>query len=383
MNNKLKEIVEDIYQSHSPLNKSETQLLYGSNENDFKKLVEKKIKTLNQREQTRIKNELFGFGPLTPLMENGDIFDILVQGSQFVFYENSKGMKKLEDCFLTDQSFKNFCERMMKKSQLLINKKDPFANGKIENFRIHMIMPPITSQITITLRKQGTRIRSLDELTTQSFISQAQKLWFVKLLEDQYNFLVIGPTGSGKTTFLNSLINELQENQRLVIIEDTDEIQVQNPLSSKLLSRELCPGSLSPVNMSDLVKQSLRMRPDRLVVGEVRGHEAKDLLQALATGHRGSMGTLHAQSAKQALLRLEMLIQMGAPQWNLHSIRQLIQMSLDYLIVLKDNRLQKGIKEICKITSHEKFGLLLQKVNTDSLISMNDQGFKKSPLLMI
>ena len=364
MNNKLKEIVKNIYQSYSPLNKPETQLLYGNNKNNFKKLVEEKIKTLNESEQKRIKNELFGFGPLTPLMEEKDIFDILIQGPQSIFYEDSKGMKKLEDCFLTDRSFKNFCERIMKESQLLINKKEPFANGKIRDFRIHMIIPPITGETTITLRKHGTHIHSLEKLTEQGFLNQIQKLWFQKLLENYFNFLIIGPTGSGKTTFLNSLIQEISKDQRLIIIEDTDEIQIQNPLSSKLLSREFCPSSLNPVTMSDLVKQSLRMRPDRIVVGEVRGSEAKDLLQALATGHRGSIGTLHAQSAKQALLRLEMLIQMGAPQWSLHSIRQLIQMSLDYLIVLKDNRLEKGIREIFKITSQEKFGLLLQKVNS-------------------
>ena len=374
MNNKLKEVVKDIYQSYSPLNKSEAQLLYGNNGNDFKKLVEEKTKPLNKEEQIRVKNELFGFGPLAPLMEDEGIFDIMVQGSQSIFYENPKGMERLEDCFLTDHSFKNFCERVMKESQLLINKKDPFANGKIGDFRIHMIMPPITSQITITLRKHGTQIRPLDRLKKEAFMDHAQHLWFKKLLEDQCNFLVIGPTGSGKTTFLNSLIHEIHKDQRLIIIEDTDEIQVQNPLTSKLLARELCPGSLTPVSMSDLVKQSLRMRPDRLVIGEVRGSEAKDLLQALATGHRGSMGTLHAQSAKQALLRLEMLIQMGSPQWSLHSIRQLILMSLDYLIVLKDNRLQKGIKEICKITSQEKFGLLLQKIDPGILGSMNGQG---------
>ncbi len=363
MNNKLRDIVQDIYQSYSPLNKPEAQLLYGHNGNDFKKLVEEKTDSLNEEGKKRIKHELFGFGPLTSLMENEDIFDIMVQGPRSIFYEGPKGMEKLEDFFLTDHSFKNFCDRIMKESQILINKKDPFANGKIRDFRIHMIMPPITRQITITLRKHGSRIFPLNKLTTEGFMNQAQQLWFKKLLEDQCNFLVVGPTGSGKTTFLNSLIHEIPEDQRLIIIEDTDEIQVHNPLASKLLSRELCPDSLTPVNMSDLVKQSLRMRPDRLVVGEVRGPEAKDLLQALATGHRGSMGTLHAQSARQALLRLEMLVQMGAPQWSLHSIRQLIQMSLDYLIVLSDNRLQKGIREISKITSQEKFGLLLQKVD--------------------
>ena len=363
MNNKLQKIVTDIYQSYSPLNKTESQLFYGDGEDEFKKLVNHKTEDLSKQEKERVKNELFGFGPLTSLMEREDVFDILVQGFQFIFYEDSRGLKKLEDGFLTLQSFKNFCERIMKESQTLIDKKKPFSNGKIGSFRIHIIIPPITSQVTITLRKHRSGIFCLDELTRQGFMSQAQESWFGKLLEEQHNFLIAGPTGSGKTTFLNSLIHQVREDERVIVIEDTDEIQIQNPLSSKLLSRELCPENLNRVNMSDLVKQSLRMRPDRIVVGEVRGPEAKDLLQALATGHRGSMGSLHAQSARQALLRLEMLIQMGAPQWSLHSIRQLIQMSLDYLIVLKGDRLKKGISEVFKISSHEKFGLLLQGVN--------------------
>ena len=363
MNHKLKNIISDIYQSYSPLNKPENQLLYRKGEDDFKKLVEEKTKSLNEEEKIRVKEELFGYGPLCPVMEKKDIFDIMIQGPQSIFYEDKTGMQKLDDCFFTDHSFKNFCERISKKSQLLINKKDPFANGRLGDFRVHIIVPPIANQTTITLRKHRTQVRPFDQLEREGFISSAQRLWFNELLNDQLNFLVIGPTGSGKTTFLNSLIHEIPSNQRLVIMEDTDEIQVENPLASKLLSRELCPSSLTPVDLSDLVKQSLRMRPDRLVVGEVRGPEAKDLLQALTTGHSGSMGTLHAQSAKQALLRLEMLVQMGAPQWSLHSIRQLIQMSLDYLIVLKKDRLNKGIKEICKIGSHEKFGLLLQPIH--------------------
>lgn len=196
-------------------------------------------------------------------------------------------------------------------------------------------------------------------------MNQQQATCVEEILTSRKNFLIIGPTGSGKTSFLNTLINEVPSQQRLVVIEDTDEIRSHHPLVCKLLSRELCPVTLTPYYMEDLLKQALRMRPDRIIIGEVRGKEAKDLLQALATGHSGSLGTLHAESAQQALLRLEMLIQMGAPQWSLQSIRQLIQMSLDYLIVLKEDRQNKGIKEICKIGSLESFGLLLERLRHD------------------
>lgn len=359
----LNELVEDIYDSYLPLNNLNQQFMKSDNETSFKKNVLEKITPLSQSEQNRVVNEIFHWGPISELLNDQSIFDILIQGPDNIYYENNQGLLQLNDGFLSQRSFNNFVERLCKHANILINHKDPFGNGKIDHHRIHIIAPPIANQVTITLRQHQRQLLTMDELHSTHFITSEQEQFIYELINSNKNFLIVGPTGSGKTTFLNSLLNVTPKDQRLVIVEDTDEIQSANSLTCKLLSRDICPETLKPVTMEDLVKQALRMRPDRIIVGEVRGQEAKDLLQALATGHKGSAGTIHADSAQQALLRLEMLIQMGAPQWSLHSIRQLIKMGLDYLIVLQANRQQKGLKEIYKIGSIESFGILLEEVH--------------------
>ncbi len=360
MSLELKEFVEDLYKSYAPVTQSDLQLIGRNKEDNFRRLSLEKCQKLTAEDAQRIEDELFGWGPLAKIKNSDAIFDILIQGPQHIFFEDSSGLHMLDDCFLSEASFRNFSEFLMDKANIVVNQRDPFGNGQIEGFRVHIVRPPISEKITITLRKQHQQIISRQALLKSHFLCETQSKILDEILHERKNFLVVGPTGSGKTTFLNSLIADIPVQQRVVVIEDTDEIKVTNPLACKLLSREICPDNLKTVDMGQLLKQSLRMRPDRLVIGEVRGPEAKDLLQALATGHSGSMGTLHAQSAQQALLRLEMLVQMGAPQWSLHSIRQLIQLSLDYLIVLREDRQRKGVKEIKKITSHESFGLLIE-----------------------
>jgi pilus assembly protein CpaF len=173
---------------------------------------------------------------------------------------------------------------------------------------------------------------------------------------------LIGPTGSGKTAVLNACLAEISKDERVVILEDTDELRCANPLSTKLLSRWDSQKILSEVTLSDLVRLSLRLRPDRLVMGEVRGPEAKDLLMALSTGHRGSLATLHAETAQQALLRLEMLIQLGAPQWSLQAVRQLIHLSLDVIVVLKMEGRRRRLHGMWRLSSLETFGFTLEPI---------------------
>jgi pilus assembly protein CpaF len=360
----LQQYVEQIFALYTPLSQLQNQWGMQQEQGDFRQLVEDNTKELPSSIAERLHNEFFAWGPLESLREREDIFDVIVQGPEHIFFETGEGLFRHKDQFLSERSFKNFVERLTQEAKLLVDQKEPFANGKVGAFRVHLIIPPASQQTTITLRRHRQQVFSLQQLKASGFLSTQQMDFLQGRIAAHDNLLIVGPTGSGKTTFLNAILKDTTTQQRIVIIEDTDELQPCHPLHGKLLSRELCPTSLNRYDMGDLVKQALRMRPDRLVIGEVRGPEAKDLLQALATGHRGSLGTLHAESAQQALIRLEMLVQMGAPQWSLESIRRLILMSLDYLIVLSADRQQKGIKEIARIRSLESFGLLLEPIET-------------------
>jgi pilus assembly protein CpaF len=185
-----------------------------------------------------------------------------------------------------------------------------------------------------------------------------------QLVMNKDNLLIIGPASSGKTSVLKALLNECPKNERLIILEDSKELDPPSEASTQLLTRFDARGVLPHLSLSELVRQSLRMRPDRLVVGEVRGNEAKELLLALATGHRGSFGTLHASDPWQALIRLEMLIQMGAPQWSLSAIRKLILLSLNYIIVCtRDREGQRKLSGIYKLISVEDSGVIIERVN--------------------
>ena len=362
MNHKLAEITQKIYRTYQPMGTPGLALLNSQAEDQFQNILRDETSHLSDNEKQRIHDEIFGWGPIETLKSKEDLFDIIIQGPNHIFYETSQGFTKLNDHFFSSNSFSNFIERLCSSGKVLINQKDPFANTKIDNFRVHMVAPPISKQYQVTLRKHRNQIIPLENLLETGFISSKQIKIIRDLIYNKENFLVIGPTGSGKTTLLNSIIDAFPNNQRAVIIEDTDEIITNNKLHSKLVSREICPPNLNPIFLEDLLKQSLRMRPDRIVIGEVRGKEAKDLMQALATGHSGSMGTLHADNPHQALIRLEMLIQMGAPQWQIEAIRKLIQLSLQTIVTLKADRQNKGIASISKITSLEKFGFLLQEI---------------------
>ncbi|MCB0378917.1 MAG: CpaF family protein [Bdellovibrionales bacterium] len=357
----LQELVQAVFMGAQPHSDYHNPLVFAEGTSSLRTSFKTQVEGLPLPLQKRIEDEVFYWGPLQKFRDQSNIYELIVNGPDDLYCESHEGLKKIEDRFIHSISFQNFVERLCQQANIIVSQKSPFANGSLGNYRVHVAIPPASSQINITLRRHRPSHHSLKELWNQGFINEKQWELLKMILRERSNFLVMGPTGSGKTSLIRSLLKELSDSERMVVIEDTKEIEAPNPLSCHLLSRELCPDTLDKIFLEDLVKQSLRMRPDRLIVGEVRGREAKDLLMALATGHSGSMGTLHARTASQGLYRLEMLIQMGAPQWNLHAIRQLINMSLDYLVVLSENRMAKQVEGIYRITSHEKFGLLLEK----------------------
>ena len=309
----------------------------------------------------RIFSEFSGYGPLEGLLKEKDINEIIISGQAHIFYEKYGQILQWEDCFLSQITFHNIVEKIGAQAGITVNWRKPFAEGKWRDFRVHILRPPIVKEdFHICLRRQIQSCWSFEKLEDLNWAPKKAIEIIQKFVSDRLNFLIVGSTSSGKTSVLNACLQEMRANERVLSIEDTDEIVLSNKVSCKLLSQNDSESSKALIDQQCLVRQSLRLRPDRIVMGEVRGEEAKDLLLALATGHQGSIGTIHGNDHKQALWKLETLAQMGAPQWQSSTIRNLIFSSLKALIVLEKRESMRLLKGVYKITALEPSGFLFE-----------------------
>jgi pilus assembly protein CpaF len=323
-------------------------------------IIKQTADQIDEATQARISHEFQGFGPLENLIADPEVTEIILNSREHIWFEKNGHLKKLEDSFISDLTFDNFMHRLCVSAHVQTSKEMPFANGRIGDFRLHIASAEITeSSPALTLRRIKPQAFSFEDLLADSWTEEKNIKILRQWISHHKNFIVIGETGSGKTSLLSTCLREISPAERAVIIEDTNELISPNQASVKMLTRQQNP-HLPSIDLTELVKQSLRMRPDRLIVGEVRSGEAKDLILALSTGHRGCMGTLHASSPHQALIRLEMLIQLGAPNWSLQAIRRLIGLSLDGIVCVGKNKEGKRkLKSIHQITSVEETGILL------------------------
>lgn len=312
--------------------------------------------------QHRVLAEYYSWGPLETLLEDESITEIIINGPGAIWIEKNGRLQSHNDAFFSELSYRNFVDRLCQEAQVHITKEHPSADGNFKSFRLSLIGQDLThSHVHFSLRRHPKNPWDFQKLNAKGWCNTPAVEFFNTLVEKRKNFLVIGPTGAGKTSVLNSFLRLLPENERAVVLEDTSEIVLPNAASMKLLTRDDPHGLLPNIDQNQLVKKALRLRPDRIVMGEIRGAEAKDFLMAMATGHAGSFGTLHAQDAGQALIRLEMLIQMGAPQWSLTAIRRLIQLSIDYIIVTgKQSSGERTFKGAYRLCSLEEHGFLLE-----------------------
>lgn len=356
-----KEFDNIFYLFKENLNKNTSSFSH-EEEKQKEKLISKIIKENSSHQyQQRIFLELCGYGPLESLIHQTHLNEIIVNDRRNIIYEQNGVIKYHLDSFLSNITFKNIVERLSIESKIVVNLKKPFAEGKWKDFRIHITRPPLVKKdFHIILRKHPKNKWTLEKLQKNDWASSEAFPILKKIIHEKLNFLIVGPTSSGKTSVLNACLNEIPQNERVIIIEDADEIQLPNKASLKLLTQTSPESSLPVIRQEDLVKQSLRLRPDRIVMGEVRGEESKDLLLALASGHHGSIGTLHAKNHKQALWKLETLTQMGAPQWNHSTIQRLIHSGLQIIVVLEKIGNSKVLKGIYEITSHEKTTFLFK-----------------------
>lgn len=321
---------------------------------------------LDQQMLDRLDEELNGWGPIKSILALEGVTEVLANNFDQIYFEKNGTLNFSSDHFYSKKTYIACLDRLAQSCQTYLCREKPFVEAQIGNLRITVIYSEISRGVPVlSIRVQPPEKWTLEKLNKHSFTTENQFEFIQIILKNKFNFLVVGPTGSGKTSFLQALLEALPANERAVIIEDTQELHLPNPTCVSLLSRQDPAQTVPDVSLDDLLKRALRLRPDRLIVGEVRGPEAKSLLLSLSSGHNGSFGSLHARSAHEALLRLEMLIQMGAPQWNLNSIRKLILMTLDYIIVLEKNKGLRKIKGVYKINSLEETGFTLSRADDE------------------
>lgn len=317
---------------------------------------------LNGGEQARLQSEFLGLGPIDSLLNNDAITEIMINSKSDIWIETRGQLTRVDDRFFCDFTYQLFLNKLLACVDGVIDKEAPILDRSMQQFRICMVDECLTQKNSIiSIRRHPDYQWTLPKLKDAGWCTDHEMAFLKNIVNQRKRFLIIGPTGSGKTSVINALLDQTESNCRSIIIEDTPEITSVNSCSIKLLTRTQ-RSQLVDIDQSDLVKSSLRLRPDRIIMGEIRGTEAKDFLMALSTGHDGSFGSLHASDPQQALIRLEMLIQMKAPQWSLDAIRKLIFLSLDGLLVLsKEPDGQRRFKGGFQITSLETSGFLLDR----------------------
>jgi pilus assembly protein CpaF len=295
-------------------------------------------------------NDVLGYGPLEPLLSRDDIADIMVNGADTVYIEVAGKIQKTGIRFRDNLQLLNICQRIVSQIGRRVDESSPICDARLpDGSRVNAIVPPLAIDgPTLTIRKFRRDKLTLEQLVKYGTISP-QGAEILKVIgRCRINSLVSGGTGSGKTTLLNCLTRYIDADERIITCEDAAELQLQQPHVVRLETRPPNLEGEGQVTMRDLVRNCLRMRPERIIVGEVRGAEAFDLLQAMNTGHDGSMGTLHANSPREALSRLESMITMGGFALPSRTIREMICASID--VIVQVERLRDGSRRITHVT---------------------------------
>jgi len=295
-------------------------------------------------------NDVLGYGPLEPLLARDDIADIMVNGAARVFIEVNGKVQLTNVRFRDNVQLMNICQRIVSQVGRRVDESSPICDARLpDGSRVNVIAPPLALDgPTLTIRKFKKDKLTMKNLVSFKAISPEGARVLGVIGACRCNVIISGGTGSGKTTLLNTLTAFIDPTERVVTCEDAAELQLQQPHVVRLETRPPNLEGQGTITMRDLVKNCLRMRPERIIVGEVRGPEALDLLQAMNTGHDGSMGTLHANSPREAIGRMESMITMGGYGLPSRTIREMIVGSVD--VIVQAARLRDGSRRITHIT---------------------------------
>jgi pilus assembly protein CpaF len=324
-----------------------------------------------------VQHELFGLGPLEPLLADPTVSDILVNRHDVIYIERRGRIEVTNVRFKDDEHLMRVIERIVSSVGRRIDESSPMVDARLQDgSRVNAIIPPLSIDgPVLSIRRFGSEPLKMHKLIENKALTKDIADMLQMVVTARLNVLISGGTGAGKTTLLNALSAFIPEHERIVTIEDSAELQLQQPHVVRLETRPANIEGKGEVSQRDLVKNALRMRPDRIVIGEVRGGEAIDMLQAMNTGHDGSLTTIHANTPRDALARLETMIQMTGMRLSDRAMRQQVASALD--LVLQVARMSDGsrrVTSISEITGMEGETITMQEIFMYERTGVDNQG---------
>lgn len=324
-------------------------------------------------------NEILGLGPLEPLLDEPAVTEIMVNGTDQVFVEREGSLELTDVTFQDEDHMMNIIQKIVAPLGRRVDESQPYCDARLaDGSRVNIIIPPLAlNGPTITIRKFAEDPFGVEDLIDFGTMTRQMADFLDGCVDASLNIVVSGGTGSGKTTTLNVLSGFIPSGERIVTIEDSAELQLQQ---EHLVSLETRPPNIEgegEVSMRDLVKNSLRMRPDRIIVGECRGPEALDMLQAMNTGHDGSLTTVHANNPRESVSRLETLVMMAGMELPQRAIREQISAAID--LIVQQSRLRDGSRKITSVT--EIMGLEGENVQLQEIFTFEQEGMVEGEIV--
>ena len=314
--------------------------------------TENPLLTRAERERLieEVLDETFGFGPLEILLKEPDIADIMINGPKNVFVERNGRIERSSVVFRDNEHLMQILDRIVSKVGRRIDETSPMVDARLpDGSRLNAIIPPLSLDgPALTIRRFGANPLSLEDLLNFGTFTPEMVMLLEAAIKARMNIIISGGTGSGKTTLLNTLSSFIPDDQRIITIEDAAELQLQQGHVLRLETRPPNIEGKGQVTATDLVRNALRMRPDRIIIGECRGAETLDMLQAMNTGHEGSLTTIHANSPRDAVSRIETMVTMAGVELPMRAIRQQFAAAVD--LIIQVNRLQGGPRKVTHIT---------------------------------
>lgn len=348
-------LVERLDEEGVEVGKSGRETLYGFVQDNVQSFVSQNRMPLSAQDLTLLARETFdevaGFGPLEPLLSDDSVNDILVNGPEDVFVEIAGVLQRAHTRFIDDDHVTRVIRRILAPLGRRLDESSPMVDARLpDGSRVNAIIPPIALDgPSISIRKFTQKHLTAQDLVNSGSMTAECLEVLTSLVETRRNILISGGTGTGKTTILNLLSQYIPRDERVVTIEDSAELQLNHPHIVRLETRPANTEGTGKITARDLVINALRMRPDRIILGEVRAGEIIELLQAMNTGHEGSMSTIHSNSAKDALVRIETLLAVNGYDAGERAIGRLIGSSLDVIVQL--SRLPNGRRFVSEVVA--------------------------------